>query len=342
MEARDAALVGEQEAKEADRVKSQFLANMSHELRTPLNGVLGVLHLLKREAVSEGAKSLLAEAEVSGRMLTTLLNDLLDLSHLDAGRLILSHEAVDPSALVGGVLSLYRPEFESKGLSVHGVMPTIAPMVVIDPIRLRQILSSLLGNAAKFTSRGGVTVRLLMLGEGDDHRIRIEVEDTGIGIEPETMRSLFASFQQGDAATTRKFGGAGLGLALSRNLARLMGGEVGGSSALGDGSTFWVEVPAPLASKVAAEPEDDAPFDGLSVLVVDDNATNRLVAAKILEQLGAVVDTANDGALAVAAVADAAFDLVLMDIQMPVMDGIEATLNIRALPARSVVSPLWR
>jgi PAS domain S-box-containing protein len=339
MAARDAAIAGEKEAKEADRFKTQFLSNMSHELRTPLNGVVGVLHLLKREAPSEAAQALIAKAEASAKVLTALLNDLLDLSQLDAGRLSLSREVIDPAALVHEVLALYEREIQDKGLSVEAVTPKTALAVVADPRRIRQILSSLIGNAAKFTVRGGILVRLVMRGEGADNRMRIEVEDTGIGVAPETMRSLFASFRQGDAATTREFGGVGLGLALSRDLARLMGGEVGGTSELGKGSTFWVEIPAPLASNLGGEGEG-APLEGLNVLVVDDNATNRLVAEKILEELGAVVDTANNGALAVEAAAKSAFDLVLMDIQMPVMDGIEATLSIRSMPSPIGQTPI--
>jgi signal transduction histidine kinase/CheY-like chemotaxis protein len=333
MEARDAALAGKHAAEVADGVKSRFLSNMNHEFRTPLNGVLGVLHLLKREALSDGAKKLVGEAEASGRVLTALLNDLLDLANLNAGQISVAYEPVDPSTLVESVLALYQPAFDGKGLTVQTVVPEGGSSVIIDPVRLRQILSSLIGNASKFTSKGGVTVRLLSIGEQDSHRIRIEVEDTGIGIGTEMMRSLFVEFRQGDAATTRSFGGAGLGLALSRRLAHLMGGEIGGHSELGRGSTFWVELPAPLVLVAETADEADAPLEGLRVLVVDDNATNRLVAKNILSQFGASVESASDGALAVAAVKAGAFDIVLMDIQMPVMDGIAASLNIRALPA---------
>jgi PAS domain S-box-containing protein len=332
MDARDAALEGERLAREAGEVKARFLANMSHEFRTPLNGVLGVLHLLNSEPLSESARALLDEAVKSGRTLTALLNDLIDLSDLDAGKLSLSREPVDVGAVIESVLGEFKSEVASKGLYAKLVMPSPGPVVVVDELRLRQILAGFVSNSAKFTDHGGLTIRLKNSGDGEDHRIRIEVEDSGIGIPPEILQNLFTNFRQGDDKSTRQFGGAGVGLSLSRRLARLMGGDAGALSEAGQGSTFWVEVPAPLA----AEPLDkrvDTPFDGLGVLVVDDNATNRLVATKILEQLGAVVDTAKDGAVAVAAVAKGDFDLVLMDIQMPVMDGIDATLNIRALPA---------
>ena len=338
-EARDAALAGARSATEANEVKSRFLANMSHEFRTPLNGVLGVLHLLGNEPLSDSGRGLLEEAAKCGRTLTALLNDLLDLAHLDVGKLSLSRERVDVTALLQSVLEQYRPQFEAKSLSLQALTAPEVLAVIIDPIRLRQIVAGFIGNAAKFTESGGVTLRLMAAEKANEHTIRIEVEDTGVGIAAETVSELFTRFRQGDDSTTRSFGGAGVGLSLSRSLARLMGGEVGASSEPGRGSTFWVEVPAPLAAESASSGSDAAP-GGLAVLVVDDNATNRLIAERILEQLGAVVDTANDGALAVAAVAQGDFDLVLMDIQMPVMDGIEATLNIRALPGPAGDTPI--
>ena len=287
---------GQRLATEADRVKSRFLANMSHEVRTPLNGVLGALHLLTFEPMSPEATRLLAEARTSGRILTGLLNDLLDLADLEAARLTLSYEDVDPLGLMQSVLEDHLAQMQAKGLKLEAQPPRDQPPhIVTDGRRLRQILSCFLDNAAKFTEHGGVTVRLLVAGAGAGRRMRFEVEDTGIGVVPETIPDLFANFVQADDTATRRARGVGSGLPLSRKLARLMGGQVGGSSTLGAGSTFWVELPAP---GVEPEADDEAPkpLEGLSVLVVDDNATNRLIATRILEHVGADVDTASDGA----------------------------------------------
>jgi PAS domain S-box-containing protein len=330
----------ERAAQAAAEAKSQFLANMSHEIRTPMNGVLGVLHLLENENLSEEGRGLLEEASNCGRMLAQLLNDVIDISRIEAGRLELSPEPIDPAQVLESVAGLLRPNAAAKGLELRTRVKGKG-WIKADPVRLRQALFNLIGNAVKFTNQGSVEARLKIQDDGGKRRLRFEVEDTGVGIPEAVQSSLFNRFQQADGSTSRRFGGSGLGLAITRRLAEMMDGEVGFISKEGEGSTFWLDIAAPRAQAVKASPDRPAPtLGGLKVLLVEDNATNRIVASKMLEAMGIRVSMAEHGLAGLEAAKAGAFDLILMDVQMPVMDGLEATMSIRALQAPVAATPI--
>ena len=337
-------------AQAADRAKGVFLANMSHEIRTPLNGLIGMAHLVRRGGLTPEQAARMGKLEASAGHLLQVINAILDLSKIDAGKMALEERPLRVEALVADVLSLLEPRAEAQGLGLSSELGPMPPNLVGDPTRLQQALLNYGNNALKFTSAGQVSVRARVLEEDESGALlRFEVEDTGIGIDRATLDRLFTSFEQADASTTRKYGGTGLGLAITRRLAMLMGGDAGAESRPGQGSTFWftarlrkaAQAPAdpPVAREPALGPMEQlrSRHAGARVLVVEDNEINRLVAASLLEEAGLAPETACDGREALARLAAGDYRLVLMDMQMPVMDGLAATRAIRAAhPARRV------
>jgi PAS domain S-box-containing protein len=344
-----------EQAEAANRAKSAFLANMSHEIRTPLNAILGLTHLLSRDSTDARQRDRLAKVAGAGEHLLQVINDVLDLSKIEAGKMALRLADFDLDSLLTGVRAMVADSARSKGLALH-----LEPAADLprhwhgDATRLSQALLNLMSNAVKFTARGEVRV-LVQLADRDGAEralLHFEVQDTGDGISPERQQALFSAFEQADNSMTRRHGGTGLGLALTRHLAELMGGGVGVHSTVGQGSTFWFTAwlqPArqavpPATSGTATPASEDAWLSaaghaesllrehhtGRRVLLAEDNPVNQEVAIAMLEVVGLTVDVVGDGVKAVAAVLERDYDLVLMDIQMPLMDGLTATRAIRA------------
>lgn len=341
------------EAVAANVAKSSFLANMSHELRTPLNGIMGMINLAQPRMTDAIGREQLENAKHAADHLLAVINDILDISKIEANKLLLEATNFRLAMVLESINSMVGYKARAKGLEFVTDAPSelLNQILVGDPLRLGQILMNLTGNAVKFTEQGKVTVLIRELENTASHiALRIEVKDSGIGVSEEAQNSLFASFQQADVSTSRKYGGTGLGLAICKQLVLLMGGTIGMYSQPAIGSTFWFEVKLPKGvSDLEAEKQgavEDAEqvlmteFSGARILVAEDNAINQEIALCLLEDVGFVVDLADDGRQAIELAKQKDFALILMDMQMPHVNGVDATIAIRHGNARNQATPI--
>ena len=333
------------QAEAANSAKSTFLANMSHEIRTPMNAILGMANLLRRGGVTPQQAERLDKIDTASKHLLGTINDILDLSKIEAGKFVLEEAPLAIDGLLSDVYSIMSERAQAKGLQVTIDAASFPDKLQGDPTRLQQALLNYVSNAIKFTERGSVTLRAIRQQETDESvLVRVEVEDSGIGIAPETLPRLFSAFEQADNSTTRKYGGSGLGLAITRRLAEMMGGEAGVESVAGVGSTFWFSVrlkkyqgqEAPALPAIGVEATEAEGvlrrrYHGTHILLVDDEPVNLMILQYLLEDSGLLVDTAEDGLQAVAKAGERPYALILMDMQMPKLNGLEATRRIRQL-----------
>ncbi|MDH5601218.1 MAG: response regulator, partial [Gammaproteobacteria bacterium] len=325
-----------EEAIKANEIKSEFLANMSHEIRTPMNGVMGMLHLVSETTLSAEQKEYIDTAETSAKTLLVILNDILDFSKIEAGKLELERTDFDLHDAIANTVLLQSHCAFKKGIELAMDVDFDVPVMVKgDPTRLGQIISNLVGNAIKFTQQGEVVISVSVKNKTNEHTmLHFEITDTGIGISEEAQEKIFSSFSQEDGSTTRKFGGTGLGLTVSRQLSELMGGGIGVKSVINKGSTFWFEIRADVSELDSLGNKKDINLDGERILIVDDNATNRKILHKQLSLWGIEHELAENGKVALNKIeSNKEYTCIILDMMMPVMDGLQVASKIKNNPA---------